>query len=122
MTDHASVPAGATSKSAPINWAAAVFGAAAIGGIAYGILARAFSDRRTSSEGGIVGWLPVGVVTIGLLVCGLFGLLYFSRTSRLRTFAAAIAAAPATGGLIALEIFVVWMVSQYVCSSIFNAD
>lgn len=112
MTDHTSAPAGATSKSAPINCTTAVFGAAAIGGIAYGILARAFQIGEPV-EGGIVGWLPVGVVTIGLLVCGL-GLLYFSRTSRLRTFAAAIAAAPATGGLIALEIFVVWMVSQYV--------
>ena len=112
MTDDSSVADGATSDSEPINWTAAVFGAAALGGIAYGILARGFQIGKPIGDG-VAGWLPVGVASIGMLLCGL-GLLYFSRTSLLRTAAAAIAAAPATGGLIALEIFVVWAVSQLV--------
>jgi hypothetical protein len=111
MTDDISVASGVKSKSHPINWPAAVFGAAVLGGIVYGILARGFQIGEPVE--GVGGWLPVGVVSIGMLLCGL-GLLYFSRTSRLRTAAAAIAAAPATGGLIALEIFVVWAVSQLV--------
>ena len=112
MPDDSSALAGAKPQSDPINWTAAVFGAAALGGIAYGILARGFRIGKPVGDG-VAGWLPVGVVSIGMLLCGL-GLLYFSRTSLLRTAAAAIGAAPATGGLIALEIFVVWAVSQLV--------
>jgi hypothetical protein len=99
------------SSSDPINWTAAVFGAAALGGVVYGILARGFQISEPVE--GVAGWLPVGVISVGMLLLGL-ALLRTFRTGRLRTAAAAIAAAPATGGLIALEIFVVWAVSQLV--------
>ena len=93
------------------NWTAAVFGAAVLGGIVYGTLARGFQIGEPVE--GVAGWLAVGVVTIAMLLCG-FGLLYFAKSGRLRTVAAAIAAAPATGGLVAFEIFAVWAVSQLV--------
>jgi hypothetical protein len=111
MPDDLSVADGVRSKSNPIDWTAAVFGAAVLGGVVYGILARGF--QISEPVDGVAGWLPVGVVSIGMLLLGL-ALLRVFRTSRLRTAAAAIAAAPATGGLIALEVFVVWAVSQFV--------
>lgn len=111
MPDDLSAADGLKSKPDPINWTAAVFGAAALGGIVYGVLARGFQISEPVE--GVAGWLPVGVISIGMLLLGL-ALLRSFRTSRLRTAAAAIAAAPATGGLIALEIFVVWAVSQLV--------
>jgi hypothetical protein len=37
-----------------------------------------------------------------------------SHTSGFRTTAAAIAVAPATGGIVAFEIFIVWAVSRFV--------
>lgn len=111
MADDLSVADGVKSKSDPINWTAAVFGAAVLGGVVYGILVRGFQISEPVE--GVAGWLPVGVISIGMLLLGL-ALLRVFRTSRLRTAAAAIAAAPATGGLIALEIFVVWAVSHLV--------
>jgi hypothetical protein len=99
-------------RSDAINWTAAVFGAAVLGGTCYGILARGFQIGEPV-EGGAMGWLPAGVVSIGMLLLGL-GLLRVFRTSGLRTAAAAITAAPATGGIIALEIFIAWVVSQIV--------
>jgi hypothetical protein len=111
MTDDLSVTNGVKSESHPINWTAAVFGAAVLGGIVYGILARGFQISEPVE--GVGGWLPVGVISIGMLLLGL-ALLRFFRASQLRTAAAAIAATPATGGLVALEIFVIWAVSQLV--------
>ena len=67
------------------------------------------SPSKTASR---VGY-PVGIVTIGMLVLGL-GALHLSHTRRFRTVAAAIAAAPATGGIVAIEIFIVWAVNQIV--------
>jgi hypothetical protein len=99
-------------RSDQIDWKRAVFGAAVLGGIAYGILARGFQIGEPVASGAM-RWLPVGVATMAMLLCG-FGLLYFANSGRLRTVAAAIAAAPATGGLIAFEIFTVWAVSQLV--------
>lgn len=99
-------------ESDQIDWKVAVFGAAVLGGMAYGILAHGFQIGQPVASGA-AGWLPVGVATIAMLLCG-FGLLYFAKSGRLRTVAAAIAAAPATGGLIAFEIFAVWAVSQLV--------
>jgi hypothetical protein len=92
-----------------VNWTAAIFGAAVLGGIAYGILARGFQVGAPIGN----GWLPVGIVTVGMLA---FGMVIFrlSGTSRFRTAGAAIAVAPATGGIVALEIFIAWGVSQIV--------
>ena len=95
-----------------INWTSAVFGAAVLGGIVYGILARGFQIGKPVASG-VAGWLPVGIATIAMVLCGL-GVLYFAKSSWLRTTAASIAAAPATGGLIAVEIFAVWAVSHLV--------
>ena len=83
-----------------------------MGGITYGILARGFQVGAPIGNGG-AGWLPVGIVTVGMLA---FGIVIFrlSGTSRFRTAGAAIAVAPATGGIIALEIFIAWGVSQIV--------
>jgi hypothetical protein len=112
MSDNSSAAPGMTARLDAINWTAAVFGAAVLGGITYGILARAFQIGEPV-EGGVAGWLPAGIVSIGMLLVGL-GLLRAVRTSGLRTAAAALAAAPATGGLIVLEIFIAWAVSQLV--------
>ena len=101
----------ASLQSDAINRTSAVIGAGVLGGITYGILARGFQIGDPVE--GVAGWLPVGVMSIGLLLLGL-ALLRVYRIGGLRTAAAAIAAAPATGGLIALEIFIVWAVSQLV--------
>lgn len=73
-----------------IDWTTAVFGAAGLGGIVYGILARGFQINEPVE--GVAGWLPVGVVSIGMLLLGLAPLRIF-RTSQLRI-----------AGLVALEI------------------
>jgi hypothetical protein len=86
-----------------------------LGGIVHGILVRGFQISEPAE--GLAGWLPVGVRSIGMLMVGLV-LLRFVRTSRLRTVAAAVAAAPATGGLVALEFFAVWAVST--CQATFQ--
>ena len=111
MTDDPSAAPGVKTQSDAINWTSAVFGAGALGGITYGILARGFQIGEPVE--GVAGWLPVGVVSIGLLLLGLVLLRVFP-TGGLRTAATAIAAAPATGGLIALEVFIVWAVNQLV--------
>jgi len=95
-----------------VNWTAAIFGAAVLGGIAYGILAGGFQVGAPIGNG-VAGWLPVGVVTVGMLALGTV-IFRLSDTSRFRTAGAAIAVAPATGGIIALEIFLAWRVSQIV--------
>jgi hypothetical protein len=104
--------AGAKSRPDAVNWTTGVFGAAVLGGIIYGILARGFQIGEPV-RGGIAGWLPVGIISVGMLLLGL-ALLRLCRTSKSRTVAAAIAATPATGGLLALEIFAVWAVTQLV--------
>ena len=112
MTSDPSAAPRVKTRSDAINWTAAVLGAAVLGGVVYGILARGFQIGEPV-EGGLTGWLPVGVVSIGMLLLGL-ALLRVFQTIGLRTAAAAFAAAPATGGLIALEIFGAWAVSQLV--------
>jgi hypothetical protein len=112
MPNDSPAAPGVKTRTDSVNWTTAVFVAAVMGGIIYGILARGFQISEPF-EGGIAGWLPVGIVSIGMLLFGLV-LLRLCRTSRSRTAAAAIAATPATGGLIAFEIFAVWAVSQLV--------
>jgi hypothetical protein len=82
------------------------------GGIAYGMLARGFQIGGPTHNG-VAGWLPAGIVTIGMLALG-FAVFRLARTSQLRTVGAAIATAPATGGILALEIFIAWGVSRLV--------
>ena len=77
-----------------------------------GILARGFQIGGPTHDG-VAGWLPVGIVTVGMLALG-FAVFRLARTRQLRTVGAAIAAAPATGGILALEIFIAWGVSQLV--------
>jgi hypothetical protein len=50
------------------------------------------------------GWQRVGIVTLSMLGHGLV-IFRLSGTSRFRTAGAAIAVAPATGGVLSLEIF-----------------
>lgn len=111
MPDEPS-PSGELVTRGAVNWTAAIYGAAVLGGVAYGILARGFQVGAPIGNG-VAGWLPVGIVTIGMLALGMVTF-RLSGTRRFRTAGAAIAAAPATGGIIALEIFIVWGVSQIV--------
>ena len=102
----------ALERSKDIRWNYAIVGAAIIGGVAYGILARGYQVGEPLS-GGVVAWLPAAIVSVAMLVLGTF-LVRVLQSPRTRTIAAAVAAAPATGGIILLEIFVVWAVSQLV--------
>jgi hypothetical protein len=112
MPDDPSPSRELLTRGEAVDWTAAIFGAAVLGGIAYGILARGFQIGTPIGNGG-AGWLPVGIVTIGMLALGMV-IFRLSRTTRFRTAGAAIAVAPATGGIIALEIFITWGVSQIV--------
>jgi hypothetical protein len=112
MPDDTSAAPESVPRGDAVNWRTAVFGAAVLGGFVYGVLARGFQLGEPVQDG-VAGWLPVGIVTIGMLVLGLAAL-HLAHTSRFRTVAAAIAAAPATGGIVALEIFIVWAVNQIV--------
>ncbi len=98
MPDDTSAAPESVPRGDAVDWRTAVFGAAVLG---------------EPVQDGVAGWLPVGIVTIGMLVLGL-GALHLSHTRRFRTVAAAIAAAPATGGIVAIEIFIVWAVNQIV--------
>jgi hypothetical protein len=101
MPNDPSAPQESVTRVAAVDWTAAVFGAAVLGGIAYGILARGFQVGQPI-QNGVAGWLPVGIVTFGMLAVGLV-IFRQSRTSRFRTVGAALAAAPATGGIIARD-------------------
>jgi len=109
---HDASSGSAHDRSAAVNWNRAILGAAVIGGVAYGILARGFQVGEPLA-GGIAAWLPTAIVSLLMLLMGVL-LLRVLRTGPARTAAAALAAAPASGGIIALEIFIVWGVSQLV--------
>jgi hypothetical protein len=111
MTDNQSWQS-TVEQSNTVRWHHAVVGAAVIGGVVYGILARGFQVGEPLS-GGVVAWLPAAVASLAMLVVGTL-LVRVLRTPRLRTVAAAVAVAPATGGIILLEVFVVWAVSELV--------
>lgn len=96
--------------NAHIRWPAAVLGAAVVGGVAYGLLARGFQIGELVS-GGTAAWLPTAVVSLLMLTGGAL-LLKVVHGTRSRTAAAALAMASATGGFIALELFIAWVVKQ----------
>jgi hypothetical protein len=112
VPDNTSVVPQSVARCGAVDWTAAVFSAAILGGIVYGILVRGFQVGEPIHNG-VGGWLPVGIVTIAMLAVGLV-IVRASRTSRFRTAGAAIAAATATGGIVALEIFIAWGVNQIV--------
>ena len=73
MPDDTSAAPESVPRGNAVNWRTAVFGAAVLGGLVYGILARGF-QRGEAVQDGVAGWLPVGIVTIGMLVFGLAAL------------------------------------------------
>jgi drug/metabolite transporter (DMT)-like permease len=111
MTDSGSAES-TLERSKEIRWNYAIVGAAIIGGVAYGILARGYQVDEPLS-GGVVAWLPAAIVSVAMLVLGTV-LVRVLRSPRTRTLAAAVAVAPATGGIILLEIFIAWAVSHLV--------
>ncbi len=99
------------SAAGQINWTVAVFVAAVVGGIAYGLLASSFGSGESMGDG-LIGWLPMGIVIMTMLLVGV-PLTVLGKTTELRTAAASLAIAPLAGGPIVLEIFVGWLVNQY---------
>lgn len=89
-----------------IAWNEAVFGAAMIGGVAYGLVATAFV---TVGPHGRLGWLPGLAVTFGLLAVGVL-VCRITHSSRWRTAGAAVAAAALLGGPLVVEMYVIWLV------------
>lgn len=90
-----------------IVWPAAIFGAAVLGGVVYGLvvslsLMADFEDWR--------GWLPALAVTFGMALVG-SAISVMGRVSALRTVGAAIAIASLSGGPFVVEFFIVWLVN-----------
>ncbi|MGK2881078.1 MAG: hypothetical protein ACSLE6_09880 [Mycobacterium sp.] len=91
-----------------INWYAAAFGAAVIGGIAYGLV---LVVGMIIGATGWKAWIPVAALTVGLVLVGT-AMGRMLNGIRTRTAGAAIAAASLVGGPFAVEAFVIWLVNS----------